>query len=430
MRLIKKSKLRRRIIHVFSVLALVGVYIGSLSLYWMVRGKGYEVNSRLEYNHYDAVNDGLHNSNTDMIWWNGEVYLIHASSPYHVGSEKCKLVIWNSTDFQDWNKIVEKPGEPGEDIRDPKFAIIGSRLYLYALKNYVDDPIASPYTTVFSYTEDGTTWTDWVEIDNYGWLFWRPKTNDNVTWYVPAYWHEHGRSALFSSTNGENWTLVSEIFNGEGNDETAIEFLSNGSLICTARLEYHADTGIGSINAGTLLAVSDPPFTTWYRTKDKVSRLDGPYLFTLNNTVFAVGRYQPEIDIFFTQSGSIFSRKRTAIYMVEPDKLTYLTDLPSCGDTSYPGVVVRGDDVYICYYTSNLNKDLPWVWGMFAPSVIHVVNATVDSIFACALHPNSPVKVIPWDGYIVLGCNIAFSTWVFSKVIKKNKLRAKESLKA
>ena len=37
-------------------------------------------------------------------------------------------------------------------------------------------------------------------------MFWRPKTRDGRTWYVAAYWYEHGESILLRSTDGRAWT--------------------------------------------------------------------------------------------------------------------------------------------------------------------------------------------------------------------------------
>jgi hypothetical protein len=39
----------------------------------------------------------------------------------------------------------------------------------------------------------------------------------------------------------------------------------------------------------------------------------------------------------------------------------HLFDLPSSGDTAYTGVVVRGDDVFVSYYTPPIRRDLPWI---------------------------------------------------------------------
>ena len=87
----------------------------------------------------------------------------------------------------------------------------------------------------------------------------------------------------------------------------------------------------------------------WKQTKSDVTRLDGPVLFSYNGRIYAVGRYQPKIG-FLTRHGSILSRKRTSIFLVEEDKLIWLSDLPSAGDTSYGGIVIKDNYLYVCYY--------------------------------------------------------------------------------
>ena len=66
--------------------------------------------------------------------------------------------------------------------------------------------------------------------------------------------------------------------------------------------------------------------------------------------------------------------------IVDEKGLTHLSDLPSAGDTSYPGVVIVDGYVYICYYTSNIKRDYPWVIGMFAPSDIMMAKISVKSL--------------------------------------------------
>ena len=63
--------------------------------------------------------------------------------------------------------------------------------------------------------------------------------------------------------------------------------------------------------------------------------------------------------------GGAWSRKRTALYEVTAESLSYLSDLPSAGDTSYAGVVLRDGFAYIDYYTSAVERDYPWLLGMF-----------------------------------------------------------------
>lgn len=405
-----KSVLKKGLKWTGIVFALMFLVLGGMVLYWFVRPNLSNVDPNLGIETWVAVDDGLHNSNTDMIYCNGTFYLVHQNSIFHLGSGLSKLIIWNSTDARTWQKI--KVIATGEDIRDPKFAIIGSRLYLYVLKNY--GLIAEPSVTFFSYTNDnGTTWADLKPMQPTGWLFWRPKTRDNITWYVPAYWHEHGRSVLLNSTDGENWTIVSQIWQGELNDETAIEFLPDGRLLATARLEGYIQFLQGDNLASTLIAVSAAPFESWNYTKSSLARLDGPYLFSFDNKTFAVARFQPDLDVLLYQQGSFFSRKRTALYLITEQGLIRLSDLPSAGDTSYAGVVIRGDEAYISYYSSPILQDFPWVLGVLSRSAIYIVKVNLTKLSSLADRKlvggvgDVFDLTLPWVDYIVFFSLIA-----------------------
>lgn len=348
-----------------------------LVAYWILRPNRSRVDPALELATWDVVADGLHNSNTDLIFWRDHFYLVHAASPFHLGSKRCRLVVRRSSDARIWETVAELK-IPGEDIRDPKFAAVGNRLFLYALPNR--GLRAMPYGTVYAISDDGVHWSEFEKIDHPGWLFWRPKTYDGLNWYVGAYWHCHGRSILLTSTDGIHWSVVSEIYHGEGNDETDIEFLCDGRLLATARLEVSPDNPWGNSNASTLIAVASPPYTKWRYAKSQVTRLDGPALFGHDGRIFAVARYQPGARGFSTKLGSVFSRKRTSLFLVEEDRLVHLSDLPSAGDTSYAGIVLRDGYLYASYYTSNIGRDYPWLLGMLVRSDIRVAKVGLKSL--------------------------------------------------
>lgn len=374
---------RRRVLRgvLIALIILVGLPVlalGGLLAYWSLRPNTANVVASLEIDSWPAVADGEHNSNTDLIHWRSHFYLIHASSPWHFASEDCHLVLWRSVDARNWSKIREFK-LPKEDIRDPKFAPIGDRLFMYVLKNRDLNP--EPYTTAVASSEDGVTWTDFDDIDPEGWLFWRPKTRDGKTWYVPAYWWEHGKSILLKSTDGKAWQQVSVIHEGDRNDETDIAFLPDGRMLATARLEV-SDNIFGDPNGCTLLAVAEPPYTTWSKARSNVTRLDGPCLFAHEGVVFAVGRHNPDSPAMLNGFGSILGKKRTSLYEVRPDQLIWLSDLPSCGDTSYAGVVVRGDEATICYYTNDVTTDPPWILGMVSPSEIRMARVSMERLHA------------------------------------------------
>ena len=417
----------------FVLLVIFSTTVLGIFVYWYYRPNTSWVNPELELESWDAVADGMHNSNTDMIYWEGKFYLIHASSPFHLGTSESRLVLWKSSDAKDWKKITELDFETEDDIRDPKFANISGELFIYALAN--EAGIANPYKTVYCKSDDGEDWSDWNDLKgdtDQGWLFWRPKTPDNgKTWYVPAYWWEHGKSRLFKSTDGIEWEKVSDIYEGETNDETAIEFYEDGTMICTARLEGITDINlIGDASASTLISVAEgPDYEDWKQTKSKLTRLDGPYLFRYKNKVYAAGRFEPDARGSFTQMGTFFGRKRTALFLVEEDKLTYLSDLSSAGDTSYTGVVIRDGYLYISYYTSDIERDWTWIEGIILPSDIRIAKLQLSKLKKVAEDPpNLPDRaLIKIDALIwnigLTCCGLVIAIAIFREFNLKSRIR-------
>ncbi|HDP79399.1 MAG TPA: exo-alpha-sialidase [Spirochaetes bacterium] len=370
------------------LLKITGTVIGALVLalallllYWRFRPNTAEVNPALGLEVWDAVNDGMHNSNTDMIFFKDHFYLVHASSPYHFATPECRLYVWRSKDAKKWEKL-STVRVPGEDIRDPKFLSMGGRLYMYVLKSVQFE--AEPYKTAYVVSDDGIKWSALTDMEPEGWLFWRPKTRDGKTWYIPAYWWEHNKSMLLMSTDGSRWKKVSDIYEGGRNDETAIEFLPDGTMIATLRLEY-SDSLFGDKRASTGIRVSRPPYTEWAGIEDKSTRLDGPALFSYNGRVYAIGRRHVGTPGLINYHGSIFTRKRTSLYLVTPERLVFLSDLPSAGDTTYAGYVKKGDTLYFSYYTSDPKRDFPWIMGMVLKSPILMARLDLPSLEKLAI---------------------------------------------
>jgi hypothetical protein len=352
----------------------------ALLFYVWLRPNRADLDPRLTIECVAAVADGEHNSNTDLTRWNGDFLLVHDARPDHLGSPDARLIVRRSPDLRRWETLAQLQ-LPGNDIRDPKLVEIGGTLFLYALRN--SGTMATPEGTVLATSADAVDWTPFEPVGPDGWLFWRPKSPDaGSTWYVPAYRQEHGESILLRSIDGRDWHRVSTIYRGKGNDETAIEFLPDGRLLATARLEVEPDSFLGHRDAGTAIAVASAPYEDWSVHESQVTRLDGPVLFRIDDDVFAVGRHQPEPRRGLTRLGGVFSRKRTALYRVEPERLVWLSDLPSAGDTSYAGVVLHSGYVHLSYYTSRIDRDYPWLLGMFLPTDIQMARFRVEALQA------------------------------------------------
>ncbi|MGC1376120.1 MAG: sialidase family protein [Anaerolineales bacterium] len=313
------------------------------------------------------VDDGRHNGFPDLIHWQDNFYLAFRAAKNHIDPNS-SIKILRSSDAEKWQLVAEMRLD-NEDIRDPKFASIRGELFLYALKN--KEIGEAPYTTVFSTSTDGVTWTQWRDVSPTNWVFWRPKTDDEKIWYVAADDRKAKRSALFSSTDGMTWSKVSTIYSGEFTAETELAFLANKDILATLRVE-----GVEG-DPRTLIAHSIYPYQTWDIASSHVTRLDGAASFTYHNRVFSVGRFEPR-PLFKT--GSFLNQKRTAIFHIQANEISWLSDLPSAGDTGYASVVLQNDKAFIVYYTSDPNNDYPWVLGQFKPTQIRMAQIDLNGL--------------------------------------------------
>jgi len=340
-----------------------------------------QINPDLSIETWAITHDRMHNSNVDLIWYQNAFYLVHAASPFHFGAADCELLIKRSMDCKNWEQVAVL-GRCEGDIRDPKFAVIGHKLFIYALLNCQTYPL--PHTTRVSWTEDGRHWSDLASIGHEGWLLGRPKTSDENTWYVPAYWHKFHHNALFTTKDGLNFTMTATISKERFINEPEIEFLPDGQLLASGRADYIKGSFqqiIGIPRTSTIISTAQPPYTTWKTTAEtQITRLDGPAMFRHNGHIYAVGRAHPYFGAIFPRRGAVLGKKRTAIFEACPAGLVHITDLPSCGDTSYAGVVLREGYAYIAYYTNNIKKDFIWLFGMLEPSEIRMAKIEVNKL--------------------------------------------------
>jgi len=302
-----------------------------------------------------------HNGFPDLIHWRGNFYLAFRVAKNHIDPHST-IKIYASSDTQSWIPLAELRLDD-QDIRDPKFAVIGDQLFLYALRTRSKTLDAMPYTTIFCTSRDGAIWTPWQGISPANWVFWRPKTNDGTRWYVAADDRKRKRSALFTSLDGINWDKVSSIHSGEFHAEIELAFLANQDLLCTIRVEGTEG------RPRTLLGHAGHPYRAWHLASNHLTRLDGAVSFIYRGQVFSVGRFEPN-PLF--KMGHYLNQKRTALFCSNAHNLVWLADLPSSGDTGYAAVVTLGDTAFVAYYTSAPDTNYPWLVGQFRPTQIRL----------------------------------------------------------
>lgn len=373
-------------VFIFALIITLNSLLGVLMVYYYVRiPPSFEADERLELETWTAIpayDEGLakhHKSNTKLYYWRGYFYLAYQSSKWHLEDLNGELVVARSIDASEgsWEKVAIIKGPGQNDVRDPLITEINGKLFLYFLPNFNFDP--SPNTTYYCSSSDGVTWTQPEEIFvdvNYdtgvvreaGWRFGRqrPLTKDNRIWYCMASGSKgtSRMTILMTTRDGINWREYSVVYSTYGSGEPCFEFLPNGEMISTLRVGKMSSISgyeFGTPHAGTIIATSYNNMKDWSYAPDFQTRMDGATLFKVNGRVFCAGRNHlgPRID-----TGNHVAKKRTSIYEVLEDRLIFLFDLPSNGDTAYTGVVVKDGTVYISYYTNPINKDLPWIIGL------------------------------------------------------------------
>lgn len=357
-------------------LLAAGVIVGGICLlYWRFRtASDLNVAPELRMETWTGVPANEHHSNTDLCKFDGRYIMVHASSPWHFGASRCRLVVRSSEDGKIW-KFLTEISLPGEDVRDPTLAEIDGTLFMYFFANFRLDPL--PYTTYVCHSEDAETWSSPRPLSIIEELLWRPRTIDGKTFYAPAYTREQTRVALFSTTDGVEWSEVSTICDRDKANETDIIFRSDGTLIGTLRIEMSPSFWGHHPEGHTSIAIAEPPYKKWNLSRSYLTRLDGPCLFQIGDRTYACGRRHLGGPKWM---GSCWGRKRTSLYLLEPDRLVFLSDLPSCGDTAYAGAVVDEDSVLICYYTSPPGKDWFWLMGMLSKSSIEMARFKIADL--------------------------------------------------
>ncbi|HPY50824.1 MAG TPA: hypothetical protein PLO68_13220, partial [Sedimentisphaerales bacterium] len=104
----------------------------------------------------------------------------------------------------------------------------------------------------------------------------------------------------------------------------------------------------GDAPSSTMLGIACPDYTQWkwHDLGTEFNAFGGPDLLRLPSGLWiAAGRMH--------QGGA---HTALTVLDVENKTMTRLLDLPSGGDTSYPGLLWRNDLLYVSYYSSHQGK--------------------------------------------------------------------------
>ena len=170
------------------------------------------------------------------------------------------------------------------------------------------------------------------------WL-WRITWNGDSAYGV-SYAAPEGKpwSQLLKSQDGLHFETIQPQLLGDGwPTEARIRFDHDGNALCLHRRDGESNNAF--------FGKAKPPFTEW-EWKDLGKYFGGPNMIQLpGHQWLGSGR-------------TIGTEARTQIAWIDPEAMTLepMLELPSGGDTSYPGMVWHDDKLWVTYYSSHEGK--------------------------------------------------------------------------
>lgn len=289
-----------------------------------------------------------HNAFTDLIRFGGRFYCTFREGTGHVpgasgGDGRIRVIA--SDDAENWRSVALL-AEEGIDLRDPKLSVKpdGRLMLLMGGSDYRDGKLQGQQSRVAFPNGDGTEWsgTQPIVLDEriatgHDWLWrvtWREGTAYGVVYQSAG---AQSRAHLVKSKDGIHYEHVTDLgLDGRPNEAT-IRFRDDGQMLLVIRREAASQRG--------MFGHSTRPYTAW-TWQEMTHRLGGPNFAILEGGELILGtrKYAP-------------GGATTIIASLARDgTVTELVELPSGGDTSYPGMLVHDGVFYFSYYSSHKEK--------------------------------------------------------------------------
>ena len=325
------------------------------------------------------------NNNLDVVRHQGRVYLAWRSAPSHFASAEVVINVVSSQDEQTWR--YETHFSMKRDLREPRLLSLGDKLLLYVARLGDNAFAFEPEGVSVSELGPDGRWSDLSPIGPAGAIAWRVKPHEGGALMVLYRGGENlysfnGRPMtveLWQSKDGHDWrpfsALGAAVLSG-GGSETDFAVDASNTLFAVVRNEAGDAAGAGS----KLCRANGKTFADWV-CKTDVRKYDSPLVFEHDGEIYVVGRRNLAGDGRYdvaTRGGAlgtiqnelayITTAKRCAVWhwIKAEDRLGFVMDLPSRGDTCFPSKL-DGDDpsrVVIYDYSSDIDgPELPWSAG-------------------------------------------------------------------
>jgi hypothetical protein len=292
-----------------------------------------------------------HSAFTDLVDFQGRLYCTFREGTGHVPGREgnngaIRIIV--STDGQNWRSAALIT-EPGVDLRDPKLSVTpdGRLMVLMGGSFYEGEKLQRAETRVAFSDRAGAVFGTPrpVRIDqrvrtDRDWL-WRVTWHQGIGYGVAYQWSPtEWKTQLLRTRNGIDYDLVTTFDITGHPNETTLRFTADGEMVAWVRRD--------NSNLG-MIGFSRAPFTDW-TWKEQDRRVGGPEF------LFVPGA---DGEIMLGTSRGYLPERKSTTFLGRLDRqgtIDPLVTFPSGGDTSYAGMVRRGDRLLVAYYSSHEGK--------------------------------------------------------------------------
>jgi hypothetical protein len=295
-----------------------------------------------------------HNAFTDIIEFQNNFYCTFREAKSHVGGDNGsdgKIRILISVNGNDWRSIalLEKKGY---DLRDSKLSITpeGKLMVLMGGTRWEGKKQVNRLTHVSFLNGKTGRFSNPapVEIDKairskYDWLWrvtWNEKDENGYGIVYQRKSNTENESYLLKTEDGIRYSVICNLSSNKLPGESTLLFNRENEMLAVIRNDARGK------NHGQL-GKARYPYDTW-NWKNLGVHLGGPDMIELNNDLYIIGSRA------FAEQG----KTTTALFIFDDrsNEFYKIIDLPSGGDTSYPGMLLHQDQLWVSYYSSHEGK--------------------------------------------------------------------------
>lgn len=276
-----------------------------------------------------------HNAFTDLVRFKDRWYCVFREGQTHVSPDGALRVI-TSADGNSWESAALITSDDS-DLRDAKLTVTPDGRLMLCGAEALHDKSRHTHQSLAWFSDDGHTWSDRYEIGDPDVWLWRITWHDGTAYGIGYGTRDDRFVRLYSSSDGKQFRTVVERLYDEGYPNESSIVFDGDTAYCLLRRDGKPSSG--------LLGISQPPYTEW-EWKDLGTQIGGPHMIRLPD-----GRLVAAVRLYD-------QRVRTSLCWVDPasGKLTEFLELPSGGDTSYAGLALHDDLLWISYYSSHEGK--------------------------------------------------------------------------